>query len=459
LSEIHLDERDCFGRFASSQRQLREPPVLQEAQTFFLLFFGTTPGLAPSLGWYASGVSGAGARRAGYGLDVAEITARLVGFDTTSERSNLECAQWLAGVLEGGGAKVRLHHEEVDGVAKAHVLGTIGPPEPGGVLLCGHLDTVPWTGQVWRHDPLRLTIVGDRLVGRGVADMKAFLAQAVVAMLRLEEGRLVRPVVLLATCDEEVGCSGAARLAPFLADLLAPLPLPAEAWLGEPTSFAAFRAHKGNLRFEIEVRGRGGHSSRPDLGANAIAAMGEVLGELAALDRELLARATPRDRALFPDWPFASVNAGVVAGGSAPNVIPESCRLEASWRLNPGMDGTALLEELRGRLAAKVLPGLRGRAGEADVAVRLVSEAPAMCGSGAGPLARSLAASTGTRELLGAPFATDGGHLARLGVDCVVCGPGELEAAHRPDESMPVESLYRGLALIETVLPTVCCGP
>ncbi|MGH7819296.1 MAG: M20/M25/M40 family metallo-hydrolase, partial [Candidatus Binatia bacterium] len=167
-----------------------------------------------------------------------EVTERLVAFDTVSSKSNLAAAEFLAERLEAARFRVALQRYERDGVSKANVVARLGPPEPGGLILCGHVDTVPFAGQPgWERDPLRFELGAERAFGRGTSDMKVFLAHCLDAARGLEPAALERPVVCLFTADEEVGCLGAARLVEELPALLEETPLPTSAWIGEPTSY------------------------------------------------------------------------------------------------------------------------------------------------------------------------------------------------------------------------------
>ena len=162
-----------------------------------------------------------------------EILARLTGFDTVPTASNVACAEYLADLLDDAGWRVELHRHEGLGAAKANLVAWAGPDTPGGLMVSGHMDVVPFADQPgWTSDPLRLTRVGDRMVGRGVADMKGFLALAAAEARRLEHRRLLRPLVLLLTCDEEEGCLGVERLLPELPRLTTIGPLPEECLIG-----------------------------------------------------------------------------------------------------------------------------------------------------------------------------------------------------------------------------------
>ncbi len=220
--------------------------------------------------------------------ELLELTRRLIACDTTSALTNLPAIDLLADWLDSRGFRTRRQSWESAGVAKANLVAFAGPPVPGGLIVSGHTDTVPWQEQPgWDRDALVLEVNDERVYGRGSSDMKVFLAQAAIAASEVGVARLVRPLVLAFSADEEVGCLGAERLAPALAELLGELPLPTLCWIGEPTSWEIHHAHKSFAAFDVRVRGRGGHSGLPQLGVNAIGAAAAVLGR----DRPLSERA------------------------------------------------------------------------------------------------------------------------------------------------------------------------
>jgi acetylornithine deacetylase len=382
---------------------------------------------------------------------VWQVCRDLVAHDTVSSQSNQAAAEDLADRITSAGWQVRVHREMVEGVSKASVLAWIGPPEPHGLILSGHMDVVPWSGQPgWTGDPLQLRLVGDRAVGRGVADMKGFLAQCVVLAGAIDADRLQRPVVMVLTCDEELGCTGAGRLVRRLPELVR-VPLPSLAVIGEPTSWRLFVAHKGHVRCTIHVRGHGGHSSRPDTGVNAISVMADVVLALRATTERWRERVRPRDVELFPEYPFAALNPGLIHGGTAINMIAEQCDLDIGFRCGPDDDPEGLLNELKAA-ATEAVSGSPG----ATVAFHDVVITPGMASPADGPVVEALEAIGTEGPYRGAPFATDGGQLATVGVRSYIWGPGELEQAHQPDESMPIAHLLEGPDLLAQLVDLLC---
>jgi acetylornithine deacetylase len=282
--------------------------------------------------------------------------------------------------------------------------------------------------------------------------MKGFVAQCLAAARRLDPASLARPLVLAFTCDEEVGCLGAERLAPAFAGLLGDVPLPRLCWIGEPTSWRVLHAHKGIVQFDVVARGRGGHSSVPEAGVNAIALAARAAVAIGEVQAELRARPDEAWRAGFPDAPYTTFNLGTIAGGTASNVIAERCRLRVSYRPLPDADPLAPFERVRARLAAAPPrdPGSPDLRGELELEPPRV--VPGLLSPRGTPLEKALLEALGEHAPGGAPFCTDGGRLAVAGIDSLVCGPGELGQAHQPDESISRGAFERGPDLILAVL-------
>ncbi|MGH7286562.1 MAG: M20/M25/M40 family metallo-hydrolase, partial [Myxococcota bacterium] len=280
-----------------------------------------------------------------------ELAERMVGTDTVSTRGNAPLMEELADRLEQAGFRARLQRFGQGAHAKANLVAAAGPPEAGGLILSGHLDVVPFEGQPgWTREPLRLTFEGDRVYGRGTSDMKVFLAQCVDAAFALDLEKLRRPVVFLFTSDEEIGCLGAARLAPELDVLLGEVPKPSRAWIGEPTSWQVFHAHKGIVAFGVTVHGQGGHSSVPTAGVNAIAVAAQALASVGELQAALRKRPRAEFEALFPEAPYTALNFGTIAGGTASNMIAERCTFTVSYRPLPDEDPLGVYREARARI-------------------------------------------------------------------------------------------------------------
>lgn len=388
-----------------------------------------------------------------------KLAASLVAFNTVSEFSNAECAGFIADWMQKRGVRVAALEEKIDGVKKVQLLGVAGPSAPGGLLIGAHMDVVPFDGQPgWKSNPLKLTLNGDQLVARGILDMKGFLAHSLAVLDNVNLASLKRPVILAYTCDEEIVCQGSQRFVGAFRRLLGDCPPPAAAWFGEPSEFKTYHAHKGYSRFTLTIRGKGGHSSRPDLGFNAIAFMSEVLRVIHTINMECRARSLPAEvRELFPDFPYESVNPAIIAGGLSHNMIPDSCDLTISYRMLPGTPPDAILRTLQTRIERVLNATSQQRnAYVPEVIFSDMVTAPSMNSPSDGPLPETLLAATGQPLAGGAPYVTDAGHFAPLGFPCYVCGPGYLNQAHQPNESLPVEHFLKTRDVLTSVIQNFC---
>ena len=387
-----------------------------------------------------------------------DVLQRLVAFDTVSTHSNLPAIQFLADHFDRHGFTTALHRFDIADVPHANLIASAGPPHPGGLIISGHIDTVPVEGQPgWNRDPFKLDIAGDRIYGRGTSDMKGFIAQCADAARTLDRARLKRPLVFLFTADEEVGMRGSKGVAPALAGILGPVPRPDLAWIGEPTSFAVLHAHKCIGSFEVTVRGRGGHSGTPEQGVNAIAVMGKVLDTIGRLQLERRAARKTEFAAVFPDSPYDVMNFGTIAGGLAANIIAEECRLRLSYRSLPDTDPLEIYHEVKRRLAALDPHDYGSPDLTATIEVGAPISIPSMMAPRGTALEKALFEVTGANTAIGAPFATDAAFFSGAGITSLICGPGDYDQAHRPNESIRRDPFDHGPAIILQVIDRLCC--
>ncbi len=369
-----------------------------------------------------------------------ELLGRLVAFDTTSRNSNIGLIDFIEDYLAGHGIKcLRVDYEPG---RKTNLYATIGPEGPGGIVLSGHTDVVPVDGQKWNSDPFTATERNGRIYGRGTADMKGFLAAALAAAPRFKASALERPVHLAISCDEEVGCLG---VRPLIAHLSAHLPKPMAVIVGEPTLMQVVDAHKAVLSYQTEVTGHEAHSSAAHTGVNAIMVAGELLGELNRLAAEMRARAGPHSRF---DPPYTTVHVGTIAGGTAKNIVPRRCSFGWETRLMPDDDADEAPSRLA-RFADRLTPTMRKVSEDTGIVTRHVNTVPGLKPHAQSPaleLALGLAQSNQTAAV---SYATEAGLFQDSGVPSVICGPGSIEQAHKPDEFIAVEELARCEAFLD----------
>lgn len=373
--------------------------------------------------------------------DTVELLRELVAFPTVSAYSNISMVENIGGWLEAAGARVEILHDESG--TKANLFATIGPEGDGGIVLSGHTDVVPAKGDEWTNDPFEMVERDGLLYGRGTCDMKGFIAAAVSMAPILGEAARTRPVHFAFTHDEEVGCVGAQGLA----DALRARGLkPAVAIIGEPTMMRIVEGHKGCCEYTTHFEGVAGHGSTPDLGVNALEFAVRYVSRLLDLRRPLMARA-PSDSRFVP--PYTTINTGIIRGGVAHNVIADQA--EVQWEMRPVQpsDGAFVREEMRRYVHEHLLPMMHASHPEARIITEVVGEIDGFDPTDENEARDILMDLTGATEAELVSFGTEAGIFQNLGMDVVVCGPGSIEQAHKPDEFIAVEQLEHCLTMLD----------
>lgn len=368
------------------------------------------------------------------------LMERLVAFDTTSRLSNLDLIAFVEaelGRLGVTGTRVA----NADG-SKANLYATIGPVEPGGIVLSGHTDVVPVDGQAWTSDPFTVTEHDGRLHGRGTCDMKGFLALALAAAQDAHGATLRRPIHLAFSYDEEVGCLGAPSMIARIAEAL---PAPACVIVGEPTNMEVVSGHKGISTWTVTITGHEAHSSLTHLGLSANMAAIRLLARLDAIARQLEREADPASPFVPP---HATLTIGQIQGGTAVNILARECRFVFDLRCPPGQDPDAIIAPFLAEAEA-LDAEMKARFPEAGVRVTRRSQTPPFRpepGSPAEAIARRLAGDNGPARVV--TYAAEAGQFQQAGFATVICGPGSIEQAHQVDEYVERAQMERGAAFM-----------
>ena len=377
---------------------------------------------------------------------VVDDLRALVAMPTVSSRPVTAIAALLAERCEAMGFHIERFDDPIE-TGKTNVVATIGPQRDGGLVLSGHMDVVPVQGQRWASDPFVLTERQGRLHGRGTADMKGFIAACLQALSAIERGAWRRPLTLIWTHDEEIGCHGSAHMADsWLADERR---LPEACLVGEPTDFRLLRMHAGHVAAQVIIEGRAAHTASPEWGANAGGAAAGGGGAIDQFAASLRAEHGPMDA----DHAGEGVPVSVVGieGGNALNIVPDRCVLQIGFRPLPGMAHEPIWQRLQAAVQAIELPdGTR-------VQAEVLRVTPSLCSPADTDLERALSDDAMPSASPSAPFATDGGNLARLGSQPLIFGPGSIAVAHRADEYIEATDLIRSVSIIERVIRTFCC--
>lgn len=375
----------------------------------------------------------------------------LVGFDTVSHKSNLELISYIEAYFEDlGVATERVY--DADG-KKANLFATIGPETDGGLILSGHVDVVPVEGQAWTHDPFDLIERDGKLFGRGACDMKGFVAMALATAPELQKARLQRPVHYAISYDEEVGCIGVRGL---IKELNAKTMRPAMCIVGEPTSMQPVVAHKGKWSYRAIVTGRECHSSLAPTGVNAVEYAARAIAFLSDMGREKIAKGARDD--MF-DLPHTTVHVGVVNGGSAVNIVPNRCEFDFEWRYVPADDPAEIMAQFEAYVREELEPAMH--AVDSSTGFELVQRSiiPGLDIDSDHAVVRLANACASRNDHGKVAYGTEAGLFQEMGdIPTVVCGPGDIAQAHKPDEFIALDQLDKAGEFFERLVDRWSAG-
>ena len=359
-----------------------------------------------------------------------ELINRLIAFDTTSHLSNLEMMDFVRDYLAGWGVESTLIPSD-DG-AKANLYATIGSKQEGGIVLSGHTDVVPVEGQAWTSDPFTIIEREGKLFGRGTCDMKGFIAIALSRVPALVNAKLSTPVHFALSYDEEVGCTG---VRPMVTHIKENLPLPRAVIVGEPSMMTVVNAHKGGYTFITEVTGLEGHSSLAHKGVNAIMYAGEILGEINRMAAEYREELDETGRY---DPPYSTIHVGTIQGGTALNIIPLKCRIVWELRSLPQHNAQQILDRINA-FADTLIPAMHAVDPSTGIVTNCANEIPPLVAENGSPAESLVLALAQQNDTFAVSYQTEAGFFQDIGIPTVICGPGDIAQAHKPDEFVSLE--------------------
>lgn len=384
-------------------------------------------------------------------LDTVEILQCLVACPTVSRESNLPLINWVRNFLADHGVNSHLVADATG--RKSNLFASIGPSVQGGLVLSGHTDVVPTDGQAWTSDPFTLTPRGSRLHARGACDMKGFIASALARVPEWKATHLSRPIHLMFSYDEEAGCLGAPSM---IAAAREALPKPAVVIVGEPTGMRVATEHKAICVLRTRVTGIEAHSSLTHQGVSAVTLAGDLIAYLSELSRGLAAQVRKGARRFEPPYTTLSVNR--IDGGTAINILAAVCQFDWDIRTLPGETSTAILEQLSSFVDARLAELLKeGKRCTVETTVR--ADVPALKADAGRAELLTLAAIQSAADPITVPFATEGGQYQQAGWSTVVCGPGSIGQAHKPDEYIERSELAACEAFLDRVVARQCVTP
>lgn len=374
-----------------------------------------------------------------------EWCRKLIAHQSVSMTPNMALIEEVKAFLDGLGYETLVVRD--DSNTKANLYATIGPAVNGGVILSGHSDVVPTEGQNWASDPYEIDVRDDKMYGRGSCDMKGFLACLLAKAEAFKTADLRVPIHLAFTYDEEVGCLGV----PSLVEAINNLPQkPAMCIVGEPTEMKVITQHKGKYSARAHFTGRSGHSSLPGEGVNAVEFASEFVVFLRKLGRKCRDEG-PHDDEFVPN--HTTFHTGVIKGGTQLNIIPQNCTVDFEFRNLPNDDRNALKAQIFDYLENTLIPEMRETYDDVGVEIEVISDMPGLATGDDEEVTKLVMALTGANTTGKVSFGTEAGVFSALGdIPTVVCGPGNIEQAHKPDEFIELDQLGRCEAFLDKLL-------
>ncbi len=383
-------------------------------------------------------------------MSTLDYLEKLLSFDTTSANANSEMIKWVETELLSFGASVKII-PNVD-ESKANLFATLGPQDIGGVMLSGHTDVVPVTGQAWTVPAFSMTQRDGKIFGRGTADMKGFIAAMMNVAKLASTQTLKTPLHLALSYDEEIGCIGVRSMI----DMLSNAPIrPQMCIVGEPTGLAVATGHKGKIAARAKCTGRAGHSALAPFAVNALYLANEFITELRKV-QDVLRLGVVQD--LDYDVPYTTLHVGRIAGGGALNIVPHSCELDFEIR-NLAQDNPAeILEKLR-QAADLIALSARNVASEANIEIEVFNTYPGLDTPSSAPVVGFVKSLMGANGTIKVAYGTEGGLFDQsLGVPTVVCGPGDMAQGHKPDEFITEAQLAACDTMLVNLLHRLVAG-
>ncbi|XHC11862.1 acetylornithine deacetylase [Labrenzia sp. ac12] len=369
------------------------------------------------------------------------ILDRLIGFPTVSADSNLELVSFAATLLREAGAQVTVSKDATG--KKANLFATIGPNVSGGIVLSGHTDVVPADPVEWTCNPYQMREEGGLLYGRGSCDMKGYIAAVLAKSQDYALLDLRRPLHVALTYDEEVGCFGARHLVEELkrSDIR-----PSVAIIGEPTEMRVIEGHKGCYEYTTAFHGTDGHASEPDKGVNAIHVAAAFISRMMELAATMKDKSGPDSERYSPPW--TTLQVGRIDGGSARNVIARHCAVE--WEMRPVrmQDALQIKSALEAYCQDVLLPQMTSVYPDAEIVTEIIGEVAGLAVMPENEARDIVTSLTGANLCDVVSFGTEAGLFQALGLSVVVCGPGSIAQAHKPDEYLAVDQLEKCLDML-----------
>ena len=380
-------------------------------------------------------------------MSVLQKITELVKYNTVSRDSNLPLIDHVSSYLDDLG--VSSYRVESEDGKKSNLYASVGPEETGGVVLSGHTDVVPTDGQDWQTDPFDPEVKDGKVFGRGTCDMKGFIGTALALVPEMRS--LEKPIHFALSYDEEVGCKGAPSM---IKEISHRLPSPEAVIVGEPTQMKAITGHKGMVTLSTSVYGYEAHSSQTHRGVSAVMTAAKLVEKLNSMAADL-AENTAAETGFEPH--HSTIHVGVIRGGTAINIISRHCEFLWDIRSIPNDNPQTIIDEFEQYCRDEILPNMVQISDQCSVATEVTASAPAflMTESPALALLSSLGIAAAEHH---APYVAEAGQFQAADFPTVICGPGSIDQAHKPNEFIELEQIDQGEAFLRRLIKRLSHG-
>lgn len=380
-------------------------------------------------------------------MTLEKIIADLISFESISERENIPLLQYISTYLKKYNIDSKILNKEKN---RANLYARIGPNKNGGIMLSGHTDVVPVTGQSWSTNPFKLVKKNNKLFARGSCDMKSFIGVILFLVPKMVKAHLKKPIHIMFSYDEEIGCVGIQKAIPFLSEMKEK---PDSCIVGEPTEMKVITQHKGKKNFLVIFNGVEAHSSQVNKGINAIKYASRFINYLSDLETKLKGKKFS-DPIFSP--PYATINVGKIIGGIALNIIPKTCSLEFEIRDLPVLDSNTIIQEIKDYIYGKLEKEMQKENKKCSINFIITNNFPPLKTDLKNDIVNKSLHLLNSNSTGAVSFGTEAGVFNNIGIKTIVCGPGSINEAHKPDEFISIPQINKCRKFLEKIIQSLC---
>ncbi len=380
-------------------------------------------------------------------MSTEQILKKLISFKSISEQENISLLNYVSSYLKKFNLNVKIinrHHN------RANLYCRVGPNSAGGLMLSGHTDVVPVENQKWKTNPFELCKKGKNYFGRGTADMKSFVAIVLSLVPKIIASNPKKPVHIMLSYDEEIGCVGIQKAIPFLKSLKKK---PSYCIVGEPTEMKVVTEHKGKKNFFVSFNGVESHSSQIDRGVNSIKYAAKFIAYLNTLEKKLKNKSFQNKNY---DPPYSSINVGLIRGGTALNIIPSICNLEFEIRDLPSNNISNIIVKIKEYLFSNLEKEMKREDEKCFIKFSITNNFPPLKSLINNRIVNLALKNLNTNITETVSFGTEAGVFNKIPIETIVCGPGSIDQAHKPNEFISIEQIKKYEIFLEKIIKTTC---